>query len=760
MCFLQKILSALAMAFLCLSLSNGQSTPWQNIGPYVGYINSMAMDMSHPDTLYAATPSGLYQSVNAAGNWTQLDLSVSEVEQVVVSQADPAHILCFTEYTLYQSIDYGIHWEPIWDDTVRIETAGYNPENPRTIVLGTDKRYTTAGWDYFAETPCFFRSSNGGDSWNEVHFTGAGISEMPNSVKQILIDPSDTLKIYVGTENSDGGGIYYSHNNGTDWANAGLFGTNEEVYALACTPAGYADHTLCAISYETDMFDRTLFISKNAGLSWEEQSPPSSFDLVSNVNYESTLFISDNMPDYVQVGMEYEYEDVTSSVAAYSISGDTWYYRVGAPHSFPTSILISGDADYLAFANKGIYQYMEATETWASRNHGILPAEILDMAGYPDSPGKMLVAIENNVYRTLDQGQSWQVLGETNTSRNSVFIKHGDPDKLFAGTKQSAYIPQGSSYYIYKSENGGDSWDGQSLFTNWSMYDAKWWSTEITGPTDHPDVIFIGIDGAGLSYDGFYKTENGGGSWSHKSHTGVSAIAMDPVDQEIVYQGTSNLGYVLRSEDAGDTWERISPGGDYSFAGTVRDLAVDSEHQVFAATSSGLSQWEGDTVWTLVGSFPSLQTNALAFDNFQESPVYYVGTEDQGVYLSKDGGTTWSSYNQGLERRNIDRLEINQASPGSLYAGTRNGGVWITGLAEVNTSHWHSCHKGKRICWFIPIQVQAVSIFAPAMIQACRARSGSPVSWARWFMPIRRWKSRPDKATPSAWIKSPRVAIF
>ncbi len=193
----------------------------------------------------------------------------------------------------------------IWSDTVRIKCTSFNPENPNTIVIGTDNSRTPAGWDDRAETPWFHRSTNGGTSWSKVYFNGPGISEKPNSAKYILIDPSDTLKIYVGTENTDGGGMYISHNNGDEWMNINLFGTNENVYALACTPAGYADHTLCAISYDTDVFDRTLLISKDFGMTWEEKHPPTSFDLLDNVNRESILYISKDYPKYIYVGAEY-----------------------------------------------------------------------------------------------------------------------------------------------------------------------------------------------------------------------------------------------------------------------------------------------------------------------------------------------------------------------------------------------------------------------------------------------------------------------
>ncbi len=678
----KQYLSALFLLFSLSNFSIGQESPWQNIGPYMGFINSMAMDDAHPDTVYAATPYGVYKTVDAAENWIKTSLAGLEADQVVVSQKSSSHILCRTEYQVYQSVDFGEHWDMIWSDTIRIKCIDYNPENASTIVIGTDNGFTPAGWDYSAETPWFHRSNNGGASWHKVYFNGPGISEKPNSAKYILIDPSDTLKIYVGTQNRDGGGMYISHNNGDEWMNINLFDTNENVYALACTPAGYEDHTLCVISYDSDIFDRTLLISKDFGMTWEEKHPPSSFELLGNVNKGSTLYISKDFPKYIHIGAAYEYEDGSSSIVAYNLEGDTWHYYPDTPLSFPTSILTCNLIDYLGFSDKGVYRYDLDEDLWFSKNRGFSSVEVLDLASYPESPDKMLVLLDDNLFKTDNLGQSWYLLDDTYFDRNTLFIKHNDTTSLIAGTNTHSYIPPGSHYYIYKSQDGGLSWNGQDLFTNWSSYDAKWRATEITGPQNSPETIFIGMDGSGLSYDGFYKSVNGGESWSHKTHTGVSAIAIDPTANDIVYHGTSNLGYVLRSENAGNTWIPISPGGQSSFVGAVWGLGVDNLQQVFAATSAGLFKWEEGTIWSLVESFPSIQTTCLVIDNEPEVPIYYVGTTDQGVFLSEDGGTTWSGYNTGLQSSKIASLKINNSPPGRLYAGTKDGGVWITGLVE------------------------------------------------------------------------------
>ena len=75
--------------------------------------------------------------------------------------------------------------------------------------------------------------------------------------------------------------------------------------------------------------------------------------------------------------------------------------------------------------------------------------------------------------------------------------------------------------------------------------------------TVHPsrrDVIFAGTQ------DGVYRSVDGGASWQRTDFPRdlqVWSVTVHPRDERVVYAGTSPIG-VLRSEDGGDTWTRLS----------------------------------------------------------------------------------------------------------------------------------------------------------------------------------------------------------
>ena len=220
-------------------------------------------------------------------------------------------------------------------------------------------------------------------------------------------------------------------------------------------------------------------------------------------------------------------------------------------------------------------------------------------------------------------------------------------------------------------------WTSQLLFTRTGLFDYnyKFRTGDILIFPSDPDKFIFGIDGGGGAGVGIYITEYRGSSWLVNFGTGVSTLAQDPNDENIVYLGTTALGYVRRSTEGGKNWESISPGGQDAFVYSVWDLGVDKNSQVFAATSAGLFKWEGETNWALIPGLPEINTTAIAIDNHPDLPVYYVGTEEQGVFISEDGGLTWESFNEELGTLNITRLKINDSYPRNLYAGAKDGGV-------------------------------------------------------------------------------------
>ena len=132
---------------------------------------------------------------------------------------------------------------------------------------------------------------------------------------------------------------------------------------------------------------------------------------------------------------------------------------------------------------------------------------------------------------------------------------------------------------------------------------------------------------------------------------GVTAIAVDPRDSELLFAG-SDQGGLYASSDGGATWSAIWPQGtEASVTNHVSGIEIDPGNP--------------DVVY-------------VAVDNYVRS------RKPGGIFRSADGGRTWHAANEGLPGPEVSFLEVNPHLPGVVYAGVSkqifrsldHGGTW------------------------------------------------------------------------------------
>ncbi|MCB0728574.1 MAG: T9SS type A sorting domain-containing protein [Ignavibacteriae bacterium] len=124
-----------------------------------------------------------------------------------------------------------------------------------------------------------------------------------------------------------------------------------------------------------------------------------------------------------------------------------------------------------------------------------------------------------------------------------------------------------------------------------------------------------------------------------------------------------------------------SPGGNltiYSFASAGQNLFAGTYGGVFLTTNGG-------STWTSVNNgFPAIHVYALIFIGSE----LYAGTFGSGVFRSNNNGKSWNSLNSGLTNLNI----LSFVKSGSnLFAGTYGGGVF---LSTNNGASWTQRNAG------------------------------------------------------------------
>jgi len=304
-------------------------------------------------------------------------------------------------------------------------------------------------------------------------------------------------------------------------------------------------------------------------------------------------------------------------VAAQSLSG----HHIGSLVYVPERDLLFAGAH-----SGGLFASADRGRTWAPAMHGIAEAHqhVFTIAAQQRAGGTVLWAGMQPpaLYRSDDFGRTWvERPGIRNVPGTAAwnfpappFVAHvkyiavhaSDPHTLYVCVEQGALL---------KSTDDGVTW--REL--------AGYASPEDIWHHDAHRIVFHREDAADLYFtsgEGLYRSTDAGESWTHLTtrHDRIAypdAIFLDPDDERIVYiagaasspdawsggEKASANACVLRSRDAGHSWEQLDDGLPQPMRGNIEALTMHCWHsnvafyagsalgEVFASENRGES-WE------------------------------------------------------------------------------------------------------------------------------------------------------------------------
>jgi photosystem II stability/assembly factor-like uncharacterized protein len=326
---------------------------------------------------------------------------------------------------------------------------------------------------------------------------------------------------------------------------------------------------------------------------------------------------------------------------------------------------------------------------------------IADIAIHPENENCWYVAVgSGGVWKTENSGVTWTPIFDKQSSYSigCVAIDPCNPNTVWVGTGENVggrHVGYGDG--VYRSTDGGKTWKNMGLRKSEHI-------SKIVIHPSCPDTLFVAVQGPLWNKGGergLYKTTDGGKTWKRvlgdDSWTGVTDLVLDPDDPSWMYAATwqrhRNVAAYMgggpgsgihRSNDGGETWEKLSNGIPGSNLGKI-GLAISpfDRNVVYAAieldrrTGGVFMTRDRGASWTIQSAAVSGATGPHYYQELYASPhqegrLYLV---DVYVQVSDDHGKNFRRLKEELKHSDTHSINFRENDPDYLLLGT-DGGIY------------------------------------------------------------------------------------
>lgn len=308
----------------------------------------------------------------------------------------------------------------------------------------------------------------------------------------------DKMVMLVGTI---GQGVMRSADSGASWQRVGIYqGMHSD--AMVRTLAHHPQRP--EIVYAGT--DKGLYRSDNAGESWTHiESPLSSYAvwaLTMDAQQPETMFAGTGTPCRATLFQSVD-------------GGNTWEERqaaiadecpnVGIPRVTGIAIdPVNRDHIWMGIEVDGVRHSGDGGQTWETINGAIPNPDVHSVAVASGPPKTIFVVVNNEVYTSTDDGNTWTALHVRETFPwsypRSIFVPPDQPQTVFLTIGDST---PGRIGAVMRSKDVGKTWESLPLPT---PPNSAMWS--VHARPDAPDVML-----AGSRYGYLYRSDDGGDTW-------------------------------------------------------------------------------------------------------------------------------------------------------------------------------------------------------------------------------------------------------
>jgi photosystem II stability/assembly factor-like uncharacterized protein len=637
-------------------------------------IGCITIDPNNPNIVWVGTGEnnnqrsvaygdGIYKTEDGGKSWTHMGLKNSEHIGRIIIHPDNSEIVYVAaigplwnkggDRGVYKSMDGGKNWEAILtvDEHTGVNDIVMDPRNPDVIYAAAYQRARHV-YTYLGGGPGsgIYKTTNGGKDWKK---SNSGLPSVDIGRIGLAISPADPELIYAIVEAAQGeGGFYRSTDRAASWEKRGDYVTSgnyyqeivadpkdpNKVYAMDTwmhytTDGGKTfqktgeqykhvdNHSLWIDPDDTEHWiagcDGGIYETFDNSKSWayKPNLPITQFYKVSVDNSKPFYYIYGGTQDNNTLG------GPSRTTSGHGILNQDWFITHGGD-GFETQVdPLNPDIVY----SQSQYGVLVRFDRKSGEELGIQPTERKDEAAYrwnwdaplvvsAHAPGRLYFAA-NKVFRTNDQGNSWEVISDDLTrqlNRNQLRIM----DQIWsidAVAKNRSTSPYGTIVSLAES------------------------------PINE-NLLYAGTD------DGLIQvTQDGGNTWMKlgtiigvPSQTYVNAIWASQHDENVVYAAFNHhkfgdfKPYIFKSMDKGLSWQSIS--NNLPERGSVYAIAEDhlDDKLLFVGTEFGVFySADGGMEWTqLKNGVPTIAVRDLAIHKGESDLV--LGTFGRGFYVLDD----------------------------------------------------------------------------------------------------------------------------
>jgi photosystem II stability/assembly factor-like uncharacterized protein len=637
-----------ALALACASAfpasAHAGVNAWTSSGPDGGTAYALAADPLAAGVVYAATPGGLWKSVDGGATWTRPSGDPVGVEDVAPDPHAAGTVYAATVRGGYRSVDGGVTWQPFGGapGVGALRVVEPSTEVPGTVFASSFR----ASW----------RSTDGGATWTRLEFrvvTPRGSFALPAGASTFAFRPGRPNIAFAAVDgfvfrSTDGGATWTRRNRGRD-----VF----TVYQLAAAPDGsrvlFAFAEVSTVSCSPQGCGGTvgpaLLRSTDGAVTWRPVRDA--------VGTREVLRLA--------TGGGSVYVTGERTLARTTDAGATWTRTAlpAAANDFFLGRSLAVDAvdpDRLVVGSLGIpYRTTDAGATWQRATDGMRALMVGNVSA--GAAGTIHAAgLDAGVARSTDGGATWGAA----KLRGAIALA------LEAAPSRPRIVYALTALGVYRSDDGGTTWHPTRSRLGLSIAGIA------VDPNRARTVYATAFIGSGRQ---LLRTVDGGRSWrvvGPQFRLRPALLVAHPTRSGVLYLVERRA--VRRSDDGGRHWRRV----DRDLPGSMLTLAVAPSRPgtVYAATSNGLYRSrDGAGHWTRVGGTASpRRVIAIAVDPAHARDVWVVRVTASGfsstIRRSVDGGASWASAATGLDAGLYisDLLHTGSA----VHAAAYGGSVW------------------------------------------------------------------------------------